>query len=387
MPFHPALLLRRLHLSRPLYYVLSPLVRMLGRAKRSFLPAPLRGAQLPSIEQAENLLSKLWPDQGASACMPNLLEEPCFDLQIIVPAYNAEAFIDECLQSIVSQTTRFSFLVIVVNDGSSDGTRARLEAYEQIPFVEIIDQANQGFSGARNAGLKRLRAHYVAFVDADDRLPQGAVEALLDVAFGEDADIVEGGFRRFSQECSTISCPEPYQGPAWEKLSGFPWGKVYRASLFHHVGFPPGYWFEDTATVLLFHPRARKVVLLPKPWYEYRQNPCGVTSRSLGSIRNIEALWVTRRLLEDAQRCHIPADDRLLDAYLRDAENSLRRMGSIPREGGNRQEALLRAAFSLSEGLANKHFPLFSTAKLPTPFGRILQQKNFLLYKLYKMLY
>lgn len=386
MHVHPALFLRRLRLSRPLYYAVAPLLRLFGGAKRSFCHLP-RACKEPSVEQAENLLSQLWPDKGTSARMPNRLEEPRFDLQIIVPAYNAEAYIDECLQSIVAQTTRFSFLVVVVNDGSTDGTRAQLRAYEHLPFVEIIDQENRGFSGARNAGLQRLRAHYVAFVDADDRLAQGAVEALLDCAFREDADIVEGGFSRFGGGHTSFSRPEPYAGPEWDKLSGFPWGKVYRATLLHNVGFPPDYWFEDTATVLLFHPRARKVVRLPESYYEYRQNPCGITHQSFGSIRNIDAFWVTRRLLEDACASHIPADNRLLHVYLLDAENSLRRIDSIPGDGKIRHEDLLHAAFNLFADMANKHFPQFATSNPPTPFGRILQQKNFPLFKLYSALY
>lgn len=82
----------------------------------------------------------------------------------------------------------------LVNDGSTDKTPELLERYRADPRVEILTQANRGLSGARNRALEHIRGRYILFVDSDDTLRKGAVEALLSKAMETNADIVQGGF-------------------------------------------------------------------------------------------------------------------------------------------------------------------------------------------------
>lgn len=103
-------------------------------------------------------------------------------LSIIIPAYNAEAYLQQCLDSILAQE-RQGCEVIVVDDGSTDGTAALLERY---PDVKTIHQANRGMSTARNRGLDEARGEYILFVDSDDLLTDGALEALVAELSGED---------------------------------------------------------------------------------------------------------------------------------------------------------------------------------------------------------
>lgn len=86
------------------------------------------------------------------------------------------------MDSIVNQQTKYKFLVIVINDGSPDSSREKLRKYEGLDNVVIIDQENKGFSGARNTGLKHIKAKYVTFVDSDDRMMPGAIEAMMEDA-------------------------------------------------------------------------------------------------------------------------------------------------------------------------------------------------------------
>lgn len=85
----------------------------------------------------------------------------------------------------------------VIDDGSTDSTAKILEHYNRIPQLQIIRQTNKGFSGARNTGLKNIDARYVMFLDSDDKLAPGAIQALLEMADKTGADIVEGSSIKF----------------------------------------------------------------------------------------------------------------------------------------------------------------------------------------------
>ena len=89
-----------------------------------------------------------------------------YDLEIIIPAYNVEQYIDQCLQSVINQRSKYKCLIVVINDGSTDDTRQHLANYEYCPDIEIIDQKNAGLAAARNAALRHIRGRYVTFVPA-----------------------------------------------------------------------------------------------------------------------------------------------------------------------------------------------------------------------------
>ena len=103
-------------------------------------------------------------------------------LSIIIPAYNAEVYLPQCLDSILAQEHQ-GCEVIVVDDGSTDGTAALLERY---PDVKVVHQENRGMSTARNRGLDEARGEYILFVDSDDLLTAGALETLVAELSGED---------------------------------------------------------------------------------------------------------------------------------------------------------------------------------------------------------
>ena len=103
-------------------------------------------------------------------------------LSIIIPAYNAEAYLPQCLDSILAQEHR-GCEVIVVDDGSTDGTAAMLEHY---PDVKVVHQENHGMSTARNRGLDEAQGEYILFVDSDDLLTDGALKTLVAELSGED---------------------------------------------------------------------------------------------------------------------------------------------------------------------------------------------------------
>lgn len=136
-------------------------------------------------------------------------------VSVIVPAYNAGAWLERCLTSVLEQDCR-AFELIVVNDGSTDCTGSIIDAFAaRDSRVRAIHQPNRGVSLARQAGLEAARGEWIQFLDADDELLPGALGALVAKAEATGADIVavpffycrEGGVRERSVGPESTGCP------------------------------------------------------------------------------------------------------------------------------------------------------------------------------------
>ena len=170
-------------------------------------------------------------------------------LSVIIPTYNNASYITQAIDSCINQKTQYLFEVVVVNDRSTDSTGEVLEKYNGKENVRIIKQKNLGLSGARNTGIKAAKGKWLYFLDSDDSVPEGTIEAVLNAAVAHNADIVEGNYYEI-----TVT-GEKSKGSKWhieelleldeeEKikvLRGFPWGKAMKRSLFEKVEFPAGY--------------------------------------------------------------------------------------------------------------------------------------------------
>lgn len=113
-------------------------------------------------------------------------------ISIIIPCYNDEKYIRECLESVVNQKNASSLLeVIVVNDGGTDGSVEIIKEYcEQYEYITLVSQHNGGLSAARNRGLKEVNGDYIYFLDSDDYLEPDAMDTCYQQAKLTDADIV-----------------------------------------------------------------------------------------------------------------------------------------------------------------------------------------------------
>lgn len=116
-------------------------------------------------------------------------------LSIIIPVYNAEEYLDRCLESVVDQSFT-SYEVILVDDGSSDSSPLICDRYSATdPRFRTIHKANGGVSSARNAGLNLAKGEYVMFVDSDDALLPDALERMFEEVV--DEDVVIGGYTTY----------------------------------------------------------------------------------------------------------------------------------------------------------------------------------------------
>ena len=127
---------------------------------------------------------------------------------IIVPAYNAERYLPECLASVDAQTFR-DYEVIIVDDGSTDETSCIADTYAQSKCnVTVLHRENEGPLLARRAGLKIARGQYAVFVDSDDGLHPEALQCIHDAITGTDADIVSFRYCR-SKDFGRSDTPSP----------------------------------------------------------------------------------------------------------------------------------------------------------------------------------
>ena len=243
--------------------------------------------------------------------------DPAVDLSVIVPAHNAEKTLDTCLQSILQQQTRYTIQLIAVDSASTDRTSALLQAYCGLPNVVLTAvQEPSSAATARNAGLLHAVGRYLMFVDSDDMLLPGAVQALLDTAEQQQAEVVQGGWQylyeneqRGPVQTYAAAC---YTGPrAVDRfdLPGMPWGKVYRRELFAQVRFPSGYrCFEDAIIHFLVFRQAQKVVSVPQTVYLWRKNPQGLTSTSQHRPAAVQSYWIVEELLAQDAALGLPHD-------------------------------------------------------------------------------
>lgn len=308
---------------------------------------------------------------GNSLCNNEITDE-C-DLQIIIPVYKVEEYIEACMESVVGQKTKYKFLVVVVNDGSPDKSREILRKYESLDNVVIIDQKNRGLSGARNTGLEKIRAKYVTFVDSDDELLPGAVEAWLDAAYKYDADIVEGGYDIFSHHFSRPGMRhEEEVSDHWlGLLVGFAWGKAYRSTLFRHLHFPEGYWFEDTLMCFVLYPLAKRIATIPQSVYRYRSNPFGISNTMGGNPKCIDSILITMQLLEDALKLNLPVDIQRYEMFLYQTVMNFQRISTLHDEKVNRH------LFAIHCRLRNQYFGEWRTSGGLKNIEKDLQEHNY----------
>lgn len=112
-------------------------------------------------------------------------------VSIIVPVWNVEKYLEQCLDSLVNQTLK-EIEIIIVNDGSPDNSQAIIDSYvKKYPkLVRSFIKENGGQGSARNFGLSKAKGNYISFVDSDDWLDLNALEEMYNVAIANDSDVV-----------------------------------------------------------------------------------------------------------------------------------------------------------------------------------------------------
>ena len=204
------------------------------------------------------------------------------NVTIILPVYNVEPYLRQCLDSVVNQTMR-EIQIICVNDGSTDGSPAILEEYAaKDPRIMVINQENQGGGSARNAAFPHIKGKYTYFVDSDDWIELTLCEKTVAVAEKENADMTfffRYGFRKQTPPLQRFLETHDIHEVTFDILVAnvSPWSKLFKSDFILHnnLRFPqyprsitshdrPFHW-----EAILCHP---KFAVVREYLYHYREN-------------------------------------------------------------------------------------------------------------------
>lgn len=250
-------------------------------------------------------------------------------LSVIVPVYKAENTLRKCVDSLLAQTVE-DLEVILVNDGSPDGSASILEDYAaRFPDrIRTKTLTNGGQGRARNFGLEMARGEWIGFVDSDDWVQPDMYEKLIAAAEGQNCDIAVCDILQCFADGSTQVLRAWREG---EPLSaaGSACDKVFRRSLVEELRFPEGLWYEDFAFSALALSRAGKLSCLPEALYCYRIGHPS-TMHNENARKNLDLLTVLDMLkvpLCQAERQE-DYESLVLNHALLDAINRLGRQNS-----------------------------------------------------------
>jgi len=204
-------------------------------------------------------------------------------VSVIVPVYNAEKYLHECVDSILAQT--FSdFELLLVDDGSTDNSGAICNEYAQSDArVRVFHRANGGVSSARNFGIVNAKGEFIVFADADDILPDESLAVRVDAVLHNDADIVILGYECFGIcDCRYVpdgtflyrdsgSFRQDFRKHSTNGFIESLWNKVYRKSLMANLRFDETISYgEDYMFNLGYLSNCNRIMLSPKIVYKYR---------------------------------------------------------------------------------------------------------------------
>ncbi len=246
-------------------------------------------------------------------------------LSFIVPVYNVEAYLPQCLDSILSQST-IDCETILVDDGTKDASNVICDEYSRrYSDVKVIHKANGGLSSARNAGMELATGKYVCFIDSDDYIEAGSVQKLLQWIDANDADICflqtakvypDGSAQPMGEGLDPAMIRGLHTDKVLEHLSSRPkfpgsaWAKLLRRAFLEENGlrFPDDRRLsEDLMYCLNAFLAAKRFDALEFPFYCYRQNRAGSITNSVNARYYFDtALFVE----ETAQR--FSADQKAL---------------------------------------------------------------------------
>ena len=244
-------------------------------------------------------------------------------VSIIIPVYNVEEYLVECMDSVVGQTLR-DIEIICVNDGSSDHSLDILRRYEkQDNRIVLINKENGGYGQAMNRGLERATGEYVGIVEPDDYVPMNMYEDLYEMVSENELDFVKADFYRFKRSKSGSMelyynhlSPDnkdynvvfnPSETPEALRFIMNTWSGIYKREFLekyhirHHE--TPGAAFQDNGFWIQTFVHAKRAMIIDKPYYmNRRDNPnSSVNSKEKVYCINIEYDYIKTLLMKNPE--------------------------------------------------------------------------------------
>lgn len=216
-------------------------------------------------------------------------------LSIIMPVYNAEKYLEKCLDSLVSQTLD-DYEIVLINDGSKDGSQKIIESYvNQYPeLIRAVTVENGGQGRARNIGMEMARGDYLGFADSDDWVAPEMFEKLYTAAVEADADMAVCDTVQCFDDGSEVYLPMSRFESAMEITTAV-WNKLFKKALIEDVRFPEGLWYEDAEFVIKAVLGCKKIARVSEGLYFYR---CGQlsTMNNKNARKNLDMISIMEHL-------------------------------------------------------------------------------------------
>lgn len=221
-------------------------------------------------------------------------------ISVIVPVYNVEQYLEQCLDSVITQTYK-KIEILLIDDGSTDRSGIICDEYAlKDDRIRVFHVHNGGLSYARNIGLKNMKGQFVTFVDSDDFLNENYLSVLYQGIIENDSEISlifpsryvesDSTFRFYYLDSVEQKVFEPIEivkltneyfingGPIPDWVYYTAWGKLFRSQIFDTIRFPEGLLFEDSCVMHKTYLRATKILQIPESLYCYRQRENSITN-------------------------------------------------------------------------------------------------------------
>lgn len=211
-------------------------------------------------------------------------------VSIIIPCYNVEQYLEQCLNSVINQTLK-DIEIIVINDGSTDGTGNIIRGYAaREPRIRVIDKPNSGYGDSMNKGFAAAKGEYIGIVESDDFAEPEMFETLYNTAAENNADVVKSNFWFYwsnpernelheyfqKNECNSVIVPSRFDGGSLFGRKPSIWSAIYKRSFIekNNISFlsTPGASYQDTSFTFKVYSKAERMVCLYDAFLHYRQD-------------------------------------------------------------------------------------------------------------------
>lgn len=259
-------------------------------------------------------------------------------ISVIVPVYNVEEYLNQCVESMVKQTYR-NIEIILVDDGSTDGSGTLCEEWaSKDERIQVIHTKNRGLSAARNVGIKEAKGNYLYFIDSDDWAEYDILEILLGNMKSYSADLSSCGMKKdYGNEKLELEknkkCEEVTQKQMFheilcnEYVYGYVWNKLFKTSLVEEILFDERLLSqEDMDFTMRYLEKCKNSVYTESEYYHYRQRITSMTGEVGYSPRKLSIAEVYQRAIPIYRR-YCPEDLHTVECnYLKININIIGRM-------------------------------------------------------------
>ena len=216
-------------------------------------------------------------------------------LSIIIPAYNAEKYINECIDSILknSKESLSQTEIIIINDGSTDNTLEKLEKYKENNFIHVYTTKNQGVSAARNYGIKIAKGDWITFIDADDKVTEGFIDLNINELNNSTllkTAILTDNYNNQIKDKTIISIQQLLSKLIYGEMPAFIFSYFYKKDTVKQIYFNENIHFMEDSLFLIEYlnkTNEKYDIETNLAFYIYNNNQYSASNNSKYTIRNI----------------------------------------------------------------------------------------------------